>query len=122
MTLVAGFQKLLSADVHGHYGRSNGYGRIRHGNAAYGLLDVMCGIYIKHRTAKGWGTSLAKFYRPTNPQTIPQQNWRGVFSDAVAQWHLLTPTQKGVYTREGRGAGLNGFQRFTSLYLRSHLL
>lgn len=58
------------------------------------------------------------FYTPTNPQTGPQQAWRGTFADAVAGWQALTPAQKEVYNNKAKYKSYSGY----NLYLREYLL
>lgn len=80
----------------------------------------VCGIY---RTRHRWGKVIQEklpFYTPTNPQTGPQQNWRGIFSDAVAGWQALTDEQKNQYNEKAKYKNLSGYNLYISEYLYSH--
>ena len=44
---------------------------------------------ITYRVSKGVQQKM-DYYTTDNPQTVPQQAWRGSFADAVAAWQSLS--------------------------------
>lgn len=63
-----------------------------------------------------------KFYRPTNPQTEPQQAWRGVFADGKTAWDALDPETKEQYRLKGRKLKMTGYNFHQSEYLKANRL
>lgn len=61
-----------------------------------------------------------KFYRPVNPQTIPQQAWRGTFADGVAGWQSLTTLQKEEYNKRANSLQMTGYHLYLREWLQSH--
>ena len=110
----------MSLGVRGRFGYSNGYGAIKFGDNAFGLLTEYAGIYSRKKLRKGWGLSRMTHYRPTNPRTTAQQAWRALFADAMASYALLTSDQKALLSKEGRKVGLIGYNLFVRRYLQSH--
>jgi len=119
MTRVEGLDKALSITARGAFGRSSGYGAAKHGNAPYGLLEPLYGIYQRHRASDGWCTSRMAFYRPTNTQKPAQQAWRGIFAAGVTQYHSLTALERRVLFQKARTRGMTGFNLFMSHWLQS---
>lgn len=62
------------------------------------------------------------FYRPTNPQTVAQQNWRSVFADGVSAYRLLSPTELGFWQGVGTRKKMTAYNAFLSYYLNTHKL
>jgi hypothetical protein len=125
------FDHFLSLDARKRYGRPNGYGNINYGLLRYGEYNPKSGIYQKRvkrldfwtktYQPKGYTyTCKMRFYKPTNPRTIPQQNWRSKFAFAVANWQALTPKQKKMYNKRAIGKNLSGYNLFISEQLKSY--
>ena len=120
MALVVGIDKVMCLDIRGQYGYSCGFGRVRYGGGRFGFFDLQAGIYSRKRTLKGWGISRMAYYRPSNPRTMKQQAWREFFAGGIAQYHLLTPTEKASLLREGRMYRQSGLTLFMARYISSH--
>jgi len=112
-------QKLYSLDVRGEIGYSGGFGLIAFGWNRFGFYNVMCGIYAKFRTLKGPKLVRKVFYRPTNPQTVPQQAWRSIFADGKVAWDSLTLDQKKLYNKKAQSRRMTGYNLFMSQWLQS---
>lgn len=98
-------------------------GLLRLGFSRVGLvvpLDPKFGIYQRRRGKKGQINVLEKFYRPTNPRTVPQQAQRAKMTAAVAAWQSLTGSQQKEYDVKAKGKQMSGFNLFLREYLNSH--
>ena len=120
-----------SVQIYGKIARGAGYGFARFGGASFADTSRVGGIYQRRRvrTAKGNAdptrhrkTILVKMrtYRPTNPQTVPQQANRSIFADAVAAWDVLTTNEKRAYNERATKKSRVGRQMFISEYMRTH--
>lgn len=62
-----------------------------------------------------------RYIIPPNPRTPAQQEWRGIFRQAVWAWHDLTSQQQNGYnTLASTRGGLTGFNFFVSHYLSDY--
>jgi len=118
-------------DIRGRAGFTAGVGFLRCGYSRLGASKVFGGIFSRKLIAKGvgwqnprlagrWGISRMRYYRPTNPQTIPQQAWRGVFASGKAQYDLLTTGQRALLSKEAHKRHMTGYNLFQSRWLASH--
>ena len=99
---------------------SSAYGARKYGAFHYGAGAKFHGIY-QVRTRFGKQVVVKeKHYVPTNPQTEPQQAWRGTFAAAVTSWQGLTPEQKDVYNEKARYKNYSGYNLYLREYLLSH--
>jgi hypothetical protein len=114
--------KLLSLDARGQFGYSGGLGRIALGYNRLGFYSWWCGIYQKKYFYGKPFISRMKFYRPTNPRTVPQQAWRAVMAQAVSSWQSLDNTTKLRYNKRSNGRHMTGFNLYIKDYLESHRL
>lgn len=122
MTLVSGLGAAYSVQTTGTLGVSGGFGAIKHGYNRFGFYNELCGIYNRRRTPEGVKVSRMKFYRPTNPQTVPQMAWRDVFAAGIGTWQGFTIEEKAPYNNRVRGKHMTGFNLFMREYLASHRL
>ena len=76
------------------------------------------GIWIRRHLPYGVVSERCRFYKPTNPRTFVQQNWRLTFRNGVIQWHNLTPPGKQSYNERARKAGISGFNLFMREFLK----
>lgn len=109
-------------DIRGQLGRGGGFGRIALGYNFFGFYSKYSGIYQKKYYFGTPYISKMKFYRPTNPQTVPQQAWRAVFADGKIAWSALDPEAKEQYRLKGQRRKMSGYNFFQSEYLKSHRL
>jgi len=134
------FEKLFSSLARQQFGRPCHYGHIFFGNTNYGdeelffsrcefgkrdYGDFKCGDLIIFsgifRTDNVTGKTKhyrEPYYITKNPRYENQQNWRGVFADAIAAWQGLTQEQKNHYNDIAEGRKKSGY----NLYLREYLL
>ena len=61
-----------------------------------------------------------RYTYPYNPKTEPQQAWRTVFGQAVANWQAMTDEQKLPYNEWVINKPLSGYNRYISLYLKAN--
>lgn len=111
--------KLLSLDARGSFGRSGGFGRIAFGFTYLGYYEWYAGIYQKKYYFGKPYISRMKFYRPTNPRTLKQQNWRAVCANGWTYWNSLTIEQKENYRIEGIKKRMSGANCFMSFWLKN---
>lgn len=61
-------------------------------------------------------------YWPTNPQTVPQQAWRAVFTAGAVAWGALTADEKLAYNKRAKQYHFFGYHLFQREWLHQHLL
>ncbi len=122
MVIQTPVENLLSIDARGQFGYTAGCGFARCSNARCGSSKLYGGIYSRKKLVGGWGISRMRVYRPSNPQTVTQQTWRGIFSEGVLLWQSLTQEQKDVYLNQAHRSHMTTFNVFMSEYLREHRL
>ena len=88
------------------------FGQGNFGTQLYGDYLQLSGIYCVRRLLSGLGTVRLRYYRPTNPRTVPQQAKRSNFAAAVAAWQILTIEQKAVYNSRAVGQHLTGYNLY----------
>lgn len=114
---TGGMGKLLSLDARGKFGYPGGFGRIAFGYTRFGFYSWYAGIYSKKYFFGKPYISRMKFYRPTNPQTIKQQNWRSVHSYATYLWQNFDSDVKAPYEFKARIKRMTGYNFFLSYFL-----
>ena len=66
---------------------------------------------------------ITKSYVQTNPQTEPQQSWRGLFAEAVASWQDLPAVSKASWKEyqdhRRRRPVMDGYNLYISKWLLS---
>lgn len=73
------------------------------------------------RMVRGQKVSIRmKFYRPTNPETEPQQANRAKFAAAMSAWGALTENQKSGYIKRAKKRGMNGWGLFIREYYQNN--
>ena len=120
--IVHGVDKCVSIGVTQRIGFPADYGIGFFGYTRFGLVNRWQGIYQRKKTKKGKQTSRMIHYWPTNPQTVPQQNWRGVFAAGKAAWDDLTETQKKAYNDRAYAYKFSGYNLFQREWLATHRL
>ena len=93
-------------------------------NQHYPAIALQLRKTISHRDVyfvRGGVQYKRRWILPPNPRTQPQQNWRGVFRQAVSAWRDLTLPQRQEYnTIAHRRSGCTGFNVFVSHYLSTY--
>ena len=117
--IVRGLEKALSLDVRGKLGYCAAAGFARCGYSRAGAPKEFGGIYQKRMTRSGKQVSRTRYYRPTNPQTVPQQAWRAKMAEMWGVYNALTTDEKKALSKEARRYKLSGPQLFASRYLKS---
>lgn len=119
MAEVKGLEKALSLNLRGKLGRAGGFGRVTFGYNSFGFYSPYFGIFQKHYYYGRGYTSRMRFYRPTNPQTVPQQNWRATAAYAWVLWAALTDDQKYDWRQRAQALGITGANLFMSHWLKN---
>jgi hypothetical protein len=87
------------------------------------------GKYVYQRVAPGLGNvtsdptrslQLRAHVTPTDPSTAPQLARRALFSQAVAAWQALSPSEKDTWRPEAAKRGLPAYQFFLSRHIRDN--
>lgn len=115
-------------EIRGKIGRGTGYGFARRGNGLYGEDAAVGGIYQKRVTGYNQTGRLPdrarrqyfvrmRSYRPTNPQTVPQQANRTTFADAVAEWQGMDAAQRQPYVDRAVRKGRRGRNLFIQEFM-----
>lgn len=113
-----GIMKLYSLDSRGKFGRGGGFGRVTFSYNFFGFYSIFSGIYSKKYYFGEPYISKMKFYRPTNPRTERQQNWRAIFATGKTLWDSLSAEEKEYYRKRGRNEKMTGYNFFMSNYLK----
>lgn len=111
-------QKGYSLDARGTFGYSGGFGRLAFGFNRFGFYDFMCGIYSKKYHYGKPYISKMKFYRPTNPRTISQQNWRAICAYGWVLWYDLESATRLAYAKRAKSKHFTGANLFMSEWLK----
>jgi hypothetical protein len=119
MQLISAADRFRAMNIHGQAGFTAAAGFARCGHSRCGASATFGGVYTRVRTLHGWDTARRRYYRPTNPQTIPQQNWRGIFRAGVAAYHALSDAERMVYFKKSRKRGMTGYNLFLANWLQS---
>lgn len=114
--------KGIVIDIRGKFAKGGGFGRVAFAYNYFGFYSVYSGIYQKKYYYDEVYISKMKFYRPTNPQTVDQQNWRDIFKDAMSAWSVLNDETKEIYRLKGARRKMSGMNIYVSEYLKSHRL
>ena len=120
MVVLTGIKNGIGVKIRKKIVASSAYGVRKYGAFYYGAGAEVHGIYrVRHR----WGKVIQEkmpFYFPTNPQLPDQQNWRGIFANAVAGWQGLTDQQKAVYNKRAKYKNFSGYNLYINEYLLSN--
>lgn len=92
------------------------------GTAQFGAFKVAAGAdtYGIYQVRTRGGKQIhvkEKLYVPRNPQTETQQNWRGIFRDAVLSWQNLSENEKEYYKEIAKSLNMSGYNFYLSEYL-----
>lgn len=109
-----------SFQIRGKLGRPNGLGEHWCGRTYVGDDNAFSGIYQRKPRPAGEIFIKMRHYFPTNNQLENQQLWRGVFSDAVSAWQLLSAEEKIIWAKKKWPRNMAGYHRFLRHYLKTH--
>jgi hypothetical protein len=121
MVIVIDMGKVMSLDVRGQIGFTSGCGLARCGYSRCGASKDFGGIYQRKKTLAGWRTSRMRYYRPTNPQTEPQQDWRAELTAGWEAYSALTSEEKVVLSRKARLLRMSGPNLFMRKWLKGEI-
>lgn len=113
-------REFLALEIHGTIGKSSGCGLYVCGAARTGDYLPISGIYC---TSRQYGKKFfyrKRTYRPTNPQTTEQQNWRIVLKNAMIAWQALDPEDQSEMNRIAAKQGMSGSNLFISRVLKKY--
>lgn len=114
----------------GLFGKRYKYGDRLYGDNFYGVKEALVnnkkdtpierfGIYQARINPKRKMTARLNYYTPYNPRTVPQQDNRNLFAEAMSEWALLTQEQKSVYNVRAKKLRLFGHNLFVKEYINS---
>lgn len=78
------------------------------------------GIWQMRMTKRGKVPIKMKFYRPTNPQTVPQEANRTKFANAMSAWGSLSSEDKAVYNARAKKRNMFGWGLFIREYYKAN--
>ena len=107
-------------NISGTIGFNAGCGKARCGYSRAGDSYAFGGVYQKVIKKNGKFLISRRYFRPTNPRTIPQQARRAVFASGVVHWQSLTSEQKSVYNEKAKKFRFEGFNLFMREWLNSN--
>ena len=118
MTVINSTTNCIACETRGKIGKPYLCGLRNNGDYIYGQDQPKWGIYqIRTRGGKRVHVQCIH-YKPTNPQTVPQQANRAKFAAGVLAWQGLTTEQKNVYNEIAKKKRNSGY----ALYLREYML
>ena len=120
MKLALGLNALRSFSARKKIGHPAGYGFFRFGHAWFGDPGILSGVYHTRRAKGRTFTTRMRYYRPTNPQSVPQEANRTKFANAMTAWGALTLEQKAVYTERAKKRGMFPWGLFIREYYSSN--
>lgn len=113
-------QKTLLVRPRKRLGFSHSFGTAFFGYTRFGEQNEIAGIY-RYLNSSGQRKHIREgFYWPTNPRTVGQQAWRGVFTDGAVHWASLTPLEKGEYNERAKPLHMTGYHLHQREWLSSH--
>lgn len=119
--IISDIEKLASLEIRGQLGFTSGCGLARCGYSRCGASKDYGGVYQRKKTLKGWRTSRMRYYRPTNPQTEAQQNWRANVGLGWEAYALLTDEQKVLLSKQARLLRMSGPNLFMRRWLKGEI-
>lgn len=108
----------INIDNRGKLGRGCGFSRVAFGYNTFGNYSFFFGIHQKHYYYGKPYLCNMRFYRPTNPRTVGQQNWRAVHAYGVFLWQNFSSELKETYELLGGKLKLPGYNVFLSNFLK----
>jgi len=117
---VQGLDKLLSLTATKRFGYSGQFGDGSFGYTQFGDANPWQGIYQRRHRKYGTIFVRERHYWPRNPQTVPQQAWRAVFTASRQSWAALAPEVQQRYNERARRLGLPGYALYQREYLIAH--
>ncbi len=85
------------------------FGSVVFGDAQFGDMDLLSGIYQVRKSLAGPHTVRLKYYRPTFSESIPILASRTKFANAISYWQGLTSPQRVVYNKRAVGLHMSGY-------------
>lgn len=118
---VGSFEQPFASQTKKSLGIPNRLGEHILGWSRLGFRNIFAGIYqVRHKPVrKGQFVVRERFYRPANPQTPAQQDWRDNFRAGMIAWSILTEGQKYEYNQRAEKIGLYGVNIFLREWLTS---
>jgi len=95
------------------------FGDARYGKDFFGAIYRITGVWRRKRFSGGKKYLCQNYYFPTNPRSIPQQNNRTKFANAVLAWQNLTTSQKEYYNDRESGRKMSGYNIFLHNFMSS---
>ena len=117
MAVITPTTHCIAFQTRGKIGSPYEYGLKRQGKWKYGQNHPKWGIYQIRRPFGKMQHVKMIHYRPTNPQTIPQQANRQKYADSILAWQGLTDSEKNVYNNNAKGKRMSGFNLFIREYM-----
>ncbi len=100
-------------------GYTSGFGKIIFAYNSWGNFPHYRAQFLASHEKEGFAVSRMRFYRPTNPRTVKQQNWRAVCAYVWTIWATFDPETKEQYRLQGSIRGITGANLFMSEFLKT---
>jgi hypothetical protein len=120
MASVNAFQRPVSIEIRGRFGRLNELGQYLTGFNDLGDENPYVGVYQKRKGPRGQYFVRMLHVITNNPNSIPQQNRRTLFGDAVRSWQSLTEIQKIAYRASVRVRHKSPYNQYIKEYMNTH--
>ena len=120
MSFAPAFESLRSFSARKKVGRSASFGFGRRGHGRFGDSSRLAGVYQKRIAGGRSYTVRMRYYRPTNPQSVPQQANRAKFSAAMSAWGGLTAGEKSAYNERAKKRQMFGWGLFIREYYQAN--
>lgn len=112
MAVITPATHARTIEIRGTLGKPNELGEMWCGWSECGEFVPEAGVYQVRRSQKGTYNVRMKHYHGANPQTVPQQNNRSKFAQAIAAWQALSEPEKAVWNKKRYPTRMTGYNRF----------
>lgn len=105
--------------IRGTYARPWGLGEHWLGHTWLGFRDEKAGVYQSQPTRLGTIYKRLRFLYPENVITPDREFVRMVFAQGVATWQDMSEDDKKYFRDLKNPAGMSGYNRFLSLWMKA---
>ena len=120
MASVNAFQRPVSLQIKGRYGRLNELGQYLTGFNDLGDENPHVGVYQKRHGPRGQYFVRMLHVITDNPNSLGQQKMRGLFGDAVRAWQSLTEVQRIAYRASVRVRHKSPYNQYIKDYIKAN--
>ena len=119
MVVVNPKDRWLCLELRGKIGRPIEIGNMWLGLSELGDQNPMSGVWQRRKRKTGQLIVKMNYCMPPYTNSIPQQNRRTKFRNAILAWNALTPDVQILWNKKKSPWGMSGYNRFISVYMKT---